>query len=152
MRRIIWNSLCFRLFHIIFVKYLVKEFLSLLPGEKFSVSQNPEEILSVEPAVEMEDNGCPVLWQENGMTHCQIDWFKQMNRIFLFIVFVIRRAQKDRIILAFPYWIDSLAQNSLFTFRSPPPLMHIASVIWKDFNYISHLSVSCLISPLFIKM
>ena len=135
-----------------FVKYLAKEFLSLLPWGRFPVSQNPEEILFVEPTVEMEDNGGPVLWQENGMTHCQIDWTKQMNWIFLFIVFAIRRAHKDRIILAFPYWIDSLAQNSLFTFRSPPPLMNIASVIWKDFNYISHLSVSCLISPLCIKM
>lgn len=44
-----------------FVKYLAKEFLSLLPRGRFPVSQNPEEILFVEPTVEMEDNGGPVL-------------------------------------------------------------------------------------------
>lgn len=35
------------------------------------------------------------------MTHYKIDWTKQMDSIFLFIVLIL--AQKDRVILEFPY-------------------------------------------------
>lgn len=42
------------------MKFIVKEFLSLLPGGRLD-SQNPEESLCVELTVRMEDNGGPIL-------------------------------------------------------------------------------------------
>lgn len=76
------------------MKFIVKEFLSLPPGGRFPGSQNPEESLCVELAVEMEDNGSPILRWENGMTHYQIDWTKQMNQIFLFIVLILEELRR----------------------------------------------------------
>jgi len=43
------------------VKFIVKELLSSLPGRRLPRGQNPEESLCVELAVEMEDNGGPIL-------------------------------------------------------------------------------------------
>lgn len=40
------------------MKFVVKEFLSLLPGGKFLCRQDPEESLCVKLAVEMEGAFC----------------------------------------------------------------------------------------------
>lgn len=80
------------------MKFIVKEFLSLLPGGRLLSSQNPEESLCVELTVRMEDNEGPILQRENRMTHYEIDWTKWMDTLFIALI-----AQKDTIVPKFSY-------------------------------------------------